>query len=55
MQSMTNSILGLLLVFALFIALHAASISIAGTELTNGPNAQSPLNILYQELVAFKK
>lgn len=55
MQSLTNSLLGLLLVFALLIALHTSSIVIAGSEATTGQSAQAPLKVLYNELVAFKK
>ena len=53
MQSITKSFLGLLLVFALFIALHTSSIIV--TEQITNQKDQAPLKVLYQGLIAFKK
>ena len=55
MQSITKSFLGLLLVFALFIALHTSSVTLAESEQLTKQTAQAPLEILYKQLVTFKK
>ena len=55
MQSITKSFLGLLLVFALFIALHTSSVALAESEQLTEQKAQSPFKTVYQELMAFKK
>ena len=53
MHSITNSFLGLLLVFVLFILLHTSSITV--TEQIGQQRTKAPFKVLYQELLVFKK